>query len=358
MLNHAALGVVCGFPVEPYLHQICKDDTPQELIDKCPLGAVIVIDEVWRYWPAGTKANEVDKRELMFFKEHRHRVGDDGTTTEILIIDQDPKTGIPAFLRALIELTYVHTKHSKIGAKGRFQVDVYTRSQSAEKPSKGAMLRKLEGKYKPEVWNCYISHTQSKKVGEAGLEKAVDDRANVLKGLTVKAAIVAAVLTPFLVFGAVRNVYKMVDGGGSKKPPASKPAPSPAAPAATTQSLQAPLPLAQPAKPQPSVNGATAAGASTKPGDQISTIWRILGIIEKTEGAVGEGIALVASATGRRRLDLKEHCHYDDSDVDWVCMVDGTKVTYWSGTRLGGELNAAVVPGTADASNQPQQLSN
>lgn len=356
MLNLAALNVVCGYDVAGHLHQLDRDDTPQALIDKCPPGAVIVIDEVWRYWPAGTKANEVPKEELKFFKEHRHRVGADDLATEILIIDQDPLTGVPAFLRALIELTYVHTKHSALGSKTRFRVDVYTRAQSAQKPSKGALLRSLQGRYKPEVWNCYISHTQATKIGEVGLEKAVDGRANLLKGWTIRSAVIALFILPLALWWASGAVQGMATGGGTKKPPASKPAPSTVAPATATQSIQTTsLPLAQPAKPPVAADEPSVAKAS-----QPSTVWRILGVIERAplgEG-IGEGIALVASATGRRRLDLKQHCRYDANAVDWVCSIDGIEVTYWSGSRLGGDLNAAVVPGTADGSNQPKQLSN
>lgn len=350
LLNIPALTVVCGYDVEPMLHQIDKDDEPGALIEKCPPGAVIVIDEVWRYWPAGTKANEVPKEELKFFKEHRHRVGEDNLATEILIIDQDPQTGVPAFLRALIELTYIHTKHSKIGAKGRFRVDVYTRAQRADKPSKGALLRSLQGRYKPEVWNCYISHTQSVKLGETGLERSVDDRANLLKGWTVRSTIIAMVLMPFLMWWAISSVLSMVKGGGIDR---SKHKPVQSAPITFPQQPPLPpLPLPKPApvtiQPSSSMLDPSLPVEPPKPkDDEPSTIWRIAGVITK---AGGGGVAMLASATGKRRIDL-DACKRANKLLDWECKVDGALVTFWSGTNLGGVTNAAVVPGAATSSN-------
>lgn len=348
ILNVAALSVVVGFDVSALVHMFAKDCTPDELIAHCPPGAVVIIDEVWNYWPAGTAVNEVPKAQVSFFKEHRHRVGDDGLSTEICIIDQDPKTGIPAFLRALVELTYLHSKHSKLGAKGRFRVDVYSRCQSAEHPSKGALIRKLQGRYEPTVWNCYVSHTQSKRIGEAGLEKMVDDRANLWKGWTLRSAMVAALVVPFAIWWAISAAFAMVHGGGVKKPPTSQvSAPSaPPPPGGIVQAVQQPpVAVGQAAVAQ------TQQASSTKPVDrtgQPSEIWRILGVVSHKDGS---GIALVASATGRRRLDLRQHCRYDPSSVDWQCTIDGQLVTYWTGTKLGGDYNAAIVPGAASASN-------
>lgn len=353
LLNVAALSVVVGFDVSNLVHMFPKDCTPDELIAHCPPGAVVVIDEVWNYWAAGTAVNEVPKSQVSFFKEHRHRVGDDGLSTEICIIDQDPKTGIPAFLRALVELTYLHSKHSKLGAKGRFRVDVYSRCQSAEKPSKGALIRKLQGRYEPTVWNCYVSHTQAKRIGEAGLEKMVDDRANLWKGWTLRSAMVGAVAVPFLIWFAVSSVLGMVKGGGLKESAKA----ARAVPTAPTQAIKRTPTSANPAQQPISVNTPAVAVAPPAPvippasNNDPSQIWRILGVVANPDGT---GIALVASATGRRRVSLKEHCRYDAASVDWECTVDGHKVTYWTGTRLGGDYNAALVPGAATGTNMPK----
>lgn len=356
-LNLAALSVVCERQVDHLVHMFPKECTPDEVIAHCPPGAVVVIDEVWKYWPAGVAVNEVPKHQVAFFKEHRHRVGDDGLATEICIIDQDPATGVPKFLRSLIELTYLHTKLSTIGAKGNFRVEVYSRCQSAEKPSKGALVRRLQGRYKPEVWNCYISHTQSKRMGEAGLEKAVDGRANVLKGWTFKSAVISALLLPFIIWYAVASIIGFTSNGAKKTPPTKEPF-------SITPEMQdsTALPPGKPAQRLPPDSGPSAARTPQAPeqapapppepqAPAVSELWRIVGVVAKGDGT---GVALLASATGRRRLDLQTHCTYDKAAVDWRCELDGQIVTYWSGNKMGGNLNAGLVPGSATDANMPK----
>ena len=350
MLNELALTIVCGREVASLLHQLGKDDTPQQVIEKCPPGAVIVLDEVWRYWPAGVKANEVPKDELKFFKEHRHRVGDDGLSTEILIIDQDPGTGVPAFLRSLIEVTYIHTKHTKVGAKGRFRVDVYTRCQSAVKPSKGAFLRSLQGRYRPEVWNCYVSHTQAKRIGEAGLEKMPDDRGNILKGWTIRAAVVALIALPFLFWFASAALSGMVKGGGLKagqKPSqvaaghGSGAAAKPAHPPSTQPQIAPPAPADTSAP-----SGAPDNAVQRLPGlPPISGTWRILAVVWKPDGMTGR--VLLSSANGRRMLDVS-YCKQDDSD-NWRCDVEDGQATMWSGAANSNPLSASQNEGLGDS---------
>lgn len=335
-LNEAALRVVTERDCGPLLHQIGKDDTPADLIAKCPPGAVIVIDEIARYWPGGIKANEVPKEELRFFKEHRHRVGDDGLATEILIIDQDPQTGIPAFLRALIELTYVHTKQSAVGASGRFRVDVYVRAQSAEKPKKGALIRKLMGTYKPEVWNCYISHTQSKRPGEAGLEKAVDQRASLLKSWPVQAAIIATILLPVAFWWA----FDSMDGiaADDRTTPIADASRDGIAHAQRSEHAQ-PAAASQPAAPgeiRPTPRAAPKPKQAA-PDDGMSQVWRLLGVIAKADG---KGYALLTSSTGRRFLDVSKCTQ--DKDANWLCLVEDGKASMWSGAR--DSVLAAAAP--------------
>lgn len=336
-LNVAALSVVCDRDVTGLLHEFSKDATPEEVIASCPPGAVSVIDEVWRYWPAGIKTNEVPKSELKFFKEHRHRVGEDGKAAEILIIDQDPKTGVPAFLRALIELTYLHTKQTKVGFKGRFRVDVFTRCQSAEKPAKSAKIRSLHGKYRPQVWNCYISHTQSTRLGEAGLEKMPDGRGNLLKGWTVKSAIIALVLMPPLLKYAWDDFRALARGGALKESaradllqqasPIPQPVQGPAVQVpASLQQIAATLPAEAPqAAPAPTPN-------------PRSNVWQISGVVWRQDGS---GLAYLRSEKGTRRVTL-DNCSRDQAG-EWECLVDGERVEGFTG--FNRYLSGALPPG-------------
>lgn len=328
MLNPVVLSVVCDRDVSPLLVQLGRDDTADEIVRKCPPGAVIVLDEVWRYWPGGTKANEVPKEELKFFKEHRHRVGLDGLCSEILIIDQDPKTGVPAFLRALIELTYLHTKHSKIGAKGRFRVDVYARAQPADRPAKGALIRSLQGRYRPEVWNCYVSHTQSQRIGEAGLEQIVDDRANILKGWTVRFALAAAVALPFAIWFAISTVNGFSRGRASTHA-------SDEGAAAATQPAVPPSPALLRPAPQSGPDRLAPALVTVPPGESPPMLapvkypeskqWRYAGVID----VKGRKRYVVDGDAGSMYVAASD-CHRDRVG-NVSCVLDGELINPFTG---------------------------
>ena len=348
-LNDAALAVVCEkSPEEIFklLVQIPKNDTePDALIALCPAGAVIVLDEVWRYWGAGLKASEVPKPQLAFFKEHRHRVGADGKSSEIVIIDQELGSGVARFIRDLVELTYIHEKLGKLGLTKRFRVDVYSRAMEASKAShkSGKFIRSMQGKYSSLYWNCYISHTQNteKNLGEAGLENIADDRGSIMKGWTVKSAIAAAVVLPIAIYFCIVSINGMVQHGGTKKEAQPKPIPltQPA-----PQAIQS-LPASTGKNPVPPANALQVQATPAPAVDLPSTIWRIVGVVWKPDG---EGIALLASATGKRRLDLRQYCKRTPEEAqEWTCKLEGQWVTAWTGTNLGGQMNAALVPGSA-----------
>jgi zona occludens toxin len=331
-LVESALSIVCAGDDQArkdltgLLVQLGREDTPAELVAKCPPGCCIVIDEVWRYWPAGLKANEVPKDELKFFKEHRHRVGADGFATEILIIDQDPKTGVPSFLRSLIENTYIHTKQAAIGAKGRYRVDVYTGAQSSAKPTKGAHLRQMHGKYKPQVWNCYVSHTQSERPAEAGLELAVDSRANIWKSWRMRLSLGAMCLLPFALIGSVQAFYNI--GASQRK------APAPVEQSETKPALSAVS--AEPVAAKPSV--AAPAAAPAAPAE--SRRWRLTGI----EINARRQVAMLESGDATRLVDLR----LCQRAIEWSCVVDGELVTMWTGplpSAFAASTYQALTPG-------------
>lgn len=350
-----------GHDVSHLLHQFDKDDTPETLIETCPLGAVIVIDEIWRYWPAGTKVNQVPKEHVRFFKEHRHRVGDDGIASEIVVVDQDPQTGFPAFIRALVDETYLHQKLDKVGMKDRFRVDVYSRSQSAEKPSSRAKLREMYGRYKPEVYRCYKSHTQSARPDEAGLELAADGRANILKSGTVKAAIVAMLVMPFMMWFAVNRFFAIAPGkpkaentqgvfrdqAGQQLAQPNPQQPPYSVPAMTPE----PTPTPEPTKEE--ILQATIEKNTIPLPDEVAKLpqlskkWRLVGVIRKPGG---EGIARLAAIGGFRQIPAK-YC-VSDQVGDIRCAVEDGFATFYSAVDTGKPLSAKRVKG-ADQANVP-----
>lgn len=179
-------------------------------------GSVLVIDECWRLWPAGLRANNVLMQHKSFLAEHRHMVGDNGLSTEIVLVTQDLGQ-ISSFARNLVENTFNVTKLSKVGLDKRFRVDVYFGPVTGAIPPKAKREREIHGAFKPEIHALYKSHTMS-KTGKAGNESRTDGRFNILKGGMVKGTvlslfIVLPVSVLFLIFA-----WNHIFGGNQSKP--------------------------------------------------------------------------------------------------------------------------------------------
>lgn len=261
-------------------------------------GVVFVLDECWRYWPAGKLPNQIPESEKEFFAMHRHRVGEDGFSTEIVLVTQD-LSQISGFVRALVEQTFRATKLTAVGSKNKYRVDVYEGAVTGPKPSPTRRLREMYGKYKPEIYALYRSHTQSMVAG-AGDEVKADDRGSLLKGWRVKLSLAALALLPFLLWGASCSLLKFKDrvagGGRAERSEGPTAAPQPA-------------PNVQP----------------TAPADRESTAWRFAGIIriDSMEWALIDG------DRGTKRIPIS-FCRRDFSN-DWFCRLGGEIVTRFTG---------------------------
>lgn len=137
------------------------------------------------------KATNIPQCQKEFFTEHRHNVGPDGRTNEIVLVTQD-LAQLCAFVRGLVEETYRAVKLTAIGQKNKYRVDVFMGAATGQKP--GKPMRQLYGSYKPEIYQYYKSHTRNKTDFAAGMEEKADDRANVLKHPLIKFGIPLAVL--------------------------------------------------------------------------------------------------------------------------------------------------------------------
>lgn len=183
-------------------------------------GAVLVLDECWRLWPAGLRANNVLMQHKSFLAEHRHMVGENGLSTEIVLVTQD-LAQISSFARNLVENTFHVTKLSKVGLDKRFRVDVYFGPVTGAAPPKAKREREIHGSFKPEIQALYKSHTMS-KTGSAGDESRTDGRFNILKGGMFKGAVLslfvgAPLALLFLVFA-----WNKIFGGNQPEPEAVK----------------------------------------------------------------------------------------------------------------------------------------
>jgi zona occludens toxin len=174
---------------------------PELITEAVPVGAILVLDEVWRLFPAGTKANQVPEPYRMLFAEHRHRVDAAGNSTQIVLVTQD-LAQIGTFARMLVDQTFRITKMSTLGIpmSNRYRVDMYPGAVSGPNPPAASRIRQLFGKYDKKVYQYYVSHTQSEAGENATLnESGADKRANIFKkpllmALPVIAVVVAAII--------------------------------------------------------------------------------------------------------------------------------------------------------------------
>lgn len=266
-----------------------------------PPGAMVVLDEFGRYFPSGLKANRVDPSLLEFFTMHRHSVGTDGVSMDIVIVCQN-LSQVAAFIRDLVETTFVFEKLVAIGQEKRFRCDVWKGPITGRKPP-GQPLRQSFGEYDPDIFPLYVSQTQS-LTGGHGSEKRIDPRANILKSGRVKLAAAALVLIPFGIwlavsrFNALAPESKAAPVGGERSDP-------PRAHGATVVTAAVPA-----AAPQP---------------PNWSRTWRMAGTVTRSKGLM----AVLQSNTGTRLIPVAS-C-MPDPVGDPVCTVDGELIAAWTG---------------------------
>lgn len=169
---------------------------PPSIVDLCPPGAVIVLDEVWRLWPAGKKVDQIPEAFKSFLAEHGHRLDGAGNAQHIVIVTQD-LAQIAAFARQLVEQTFITVKLTVVGLSKKFRTDVYMGHPTGLNPPEAQRVRQIFGRYRPQVYQYYTSHTMSEAgEGTAANEASLDDRGNALKRPLV-------LLTPVVVVGLV-----------------------------------------------------------------------------------------------------------------------------------------------------------
>ena len=83
-----------------------------------PKGVLVVIDELWKLWPSGIRTNAAVPDHLEFLAEHRHLVGENGRSTEIIIATQD-LSQVATFARNLIASTFRTVKLDVVGQGNR-----------------------------------------------------------------------------------------------------------------------------------------------------------------------------------------------------------------------------------------------
>ncbi|WP_097458968.1 zonular occludens toxin domain-containing protein [Mangrovitalea sediminis] len=291
--------------------------------DNQPAGAVFVIDECWRFWPSGMKANNIPERVRSFFTEHRHVVGEDGFSNEIVLVTQDLKQ-VCTFVRDLVEETFRSVKLTAIGAKKKFRIDVYEGAAIGQKPT-GQPIRQMYGKYKADIYKFYQSHTQS-QTGAAGTEQKADDRGSVLKSGLIKLGLPIAGL--FVILSLV-GVYRFFHHNPDEAE-------------AHTVPLRAGTATAAAAPPKPQLTAEQKRelrrdlDADKLP---LSPTWRIVGQINNT--------LILENPTHGDRYIPATRCAAFRQTFEQYCVLNGHLVTWYSAKQPQqpndpGQLDAAM----------------
>lgn len=303
-----------------------------DLADLAPPGCVLILDELWRRWPAGIKANQVQQADKALLAEHRHRVDKSGKSMRIVLVTQGLEQ-VASFARTLIEQTYRITKKTK----KRFRCDIYSGAATGDRPPKSQKVRETYGSYKPEVYRYYKSATQS-ETGEVGDESKADTR-----GSFWRSPLLWLIVTVIpVLFGSglwAMRVYlaPLLDQGKS-------------ASAAAPVLVNPPPDDLQPARRSTTERTAQAL-TGVNSGPVMSASWRVAGAIQRSseppdrvwpsrDGYNAEQApsrkflddqVMLSSTAGHVRYIPAAKCSRFEDGVSWSCVVDGETVTPWTG---------------------------
>lgn len=236
------LGELREFPIDKVQLE------PALLEEYAPPGCVLVMDELWKLFPAGQKVDKVPTAFKSFLAEHRHMVDARGRAIHVVFVTQD-LSQISMFARQLVEQTFLHTQLGHLGMSGRFQCEVFHRAVTGGTPPSSRLITKMMGRYEPRIYNLYKSNTMSQAGSDGAMEKAVDARGNVWKRPGVLISFAAAII----LLGWGVSTLASVVGKKTEKP-------------AQSASL---------------VRAAPAARA--EPSNEVSHRWRLSAIIEASD---------------------------------------------------------------------------
>jgi len=186
-----------------------------ELFTDLPAGAVILIDECWKFWKAGTQANTFSIKAMSFFTEHRHRVAD-GKSQQIILICQDLDQ-VAKPVQSLVSQTYRYEKMDTLGLDKIFQYQIHKGPACVPNPPVKNVIRSETGlRYDPEVFKYYKSHTLGDGPGD---ETKIDKRGRLFAAGKYKYVIPVGIL----LFGLGIYITVGYFKGDTDKPIAKEP---------------------------------------------------------------------------------------------------------------------------------------
>jgi zona occludens toxin len=175
------------------------------VLEQCTAGSVVIIDELWRFLPRGTKAKDIPEAWRSLFAEFGHRIDEQGRMMQIVLITQTLDQ-LAASAYELVERTILVTKLTMVGSSTRFRVAVYQGAVKGLKPPIARRVSEQYSKYDQRVFKCYVSRTMSEADGDAVVdEKALDDRGTIWRNPYIRYVL------PLAVIAGVWGVWQVVD---------------------------------------------------------------------------------------------------------------------------------------------------
>ncbi|NNN24667.1 zonular occludens toxin domain-containing protein [Pseudomonas nitroreducens] len=329
-----------------FITQLPKDwYSRDDLMTFIPPGCVLVLDEVWRRWPAGLRQNAARLEDRELLAEHGHRVDDKGNSMRVILVTQDLNQ-IASFAKTLVDETFRVVKLTK----GTYRVDIYEGSVEGERPPKSLLKRQAYGKISKDIYVYYSSATQS-VTGDIGDESKADDRGNKFKSPMLIAVLLGTV---YLGYSGITGIFSFFDKQAPAKPENAE--------------LVNPPPATLERKVVQAVQDRQRGGDPVRSGD--SREWSVggwLGCTVPTEdGSVrpcgasvsGSGTisrtssVILVSGNGARRIVSMSSCRWIDRDRYVECDVDGLRVTPWTGGQRSGASSPARAVDSAAVSER------
>ncbi len=289
-----------------------KGTDPKLLEKEMTPGALVVLDELWRLWPSGTKTAAVPEDHKTFLAEHRHRVGSDGRATDILFVTQD-LSQIASFARALVDKTYITQKLDALGSTKRAKINMYQGAVTGQRGPQAAHIRTSSVKYHPENFRYYRSHTKS-ETGEAGTEEGVDKRATIWRSpFWIVTGLMVFVVLPW----AVGKAAAILKSGTATEETVNAVTPSPTP---VLIQMQAAPPVPTPMPKRQSLAERLSGGG-----------YRLVGYATRQDGS---GLALLRNSVGYQTVYV-EGCEKIENSPDLACIWGDQVATFTTGARFG-----------------------
>jgi len=291
-------GEVVHLPIERI------EQEPHLLDEYATAGCLLVLDETWRLWPAGWKAHQIPQTYKSLLAEHRHRVNEAGQSMQIVVCTQD-LAQIAAFARQLVEQTFHHTKLSHLGMSGSYRIDVFQGVVTGSQPPIGKRQREILGKYRPEIFKLYKSHTMSQANHQGADEKGMDARGQIWKRPIIWVTAVATVVGVLWGFNALSDIMRRNTGGESASVATRSPA--------SSSSLTGTTFSAQPVQRGTSPTAPLPRRALPK--------YRLVGTIVNEQDS-SRSVAMITDGEHTTVIGL-ESCRMIDGAIDYSCDYDG-----------------------------------